>query len=607
MMLISVFLGGGISFVRADENRITAAVDARRIGENDRVTLQITVEGPDTGDAQPIGEIASGDFRLISGPHVSTQFQLINGRASSSKTFSYVFFPLKKGNLKLPPVQIKVGDTVHTTTPVEVDVVSGTVRPQTPGRRDPFESLFNDRRERPDEPEREIGNDVFVRLELDRERLFTGESTEADLMLYYRASLPVVGTELEQEGKFRGIGHESIDLSKLGRNLVETRTVGDEPYYAQPLARWVLLPSRPGEFTLEPWILRIAIRVPARSFFSFGRQQVILRRTDPVKLTVLDFPAAGRPEDFSGLCGQFQLKAGLDKQAAKVGEAVTYSLTLAGRGNLRGLAEPEMPQIDECKVYSPTVNDSIRLDDGHYRGSRTWEYVLVPLQSGQITVPERSLAVFDPRAGTYRRLTTDRLTIQVSPGDSETTDHSPSRPTALPLSLKGRDIRFIRTTPELVLHNERRIYESAWYIGAAGSVLILSLGILFFQERRQRLRQDERAWACSRAGIRARRMLRRAVGNARKGASGEFFQQLGELWGAYLEDRFGVRRIEMTGTRLRQHLTEKGVAEETTEALMKILTLCESHRYAPEQPEAVDPAALVERCRQLLQKLEETA
>jgi len=606
-MFTLVLMGLASGYARAEENRLTASVDARRIGENDRVTLQISVEGPDSGDAQPTGEVTSGDFRLISGPHVSTQFQLINGRASSSKTFSYVFYPLKTGQLKLPPVQVKVGGTVHTTMAVEVEVVSGSVRPPTPRRRDPFESLFEDRRERTAEPEQDIGKDVFVRLEVDRQRVYVGESTEADLVLYYRPTLPIVGTELEQEGKFRGIGHESVDLAKVGHNLTETRQVDGVQYYAQPLARWVLLPSRPGEFTLEPWILKIGVRVTSRSFFSFGRQQVVLRKTDPVRFTVLDFPSSGRPTDFSGLCGQFRLKAGLDKQTALVGEAITYSLTLSGTGNLRGLAEPAMPEVPDCKVYSPTVKDSIRLENGRYDGSRTWEYVLVPLGSGTLTVPARSLSVFDPVTRTYRQITTEPLNIQVSPGQEETAGLASGRTAAIPLSLKGRDIRFIRITPQLVLHRGQRIYESAWYVGTAVALLILSLGVLFFQERRQRLRQDEQAWARSRAGRRARRRLRQILAIARKGTPGEVFPSLGELWQGYLADRFAVRRIELTGIRLRQHLTDAGVAKETAEEVMKILTQCESHRYAPGQPAPVDATALVEQSRQLLRKLEETA
>ena len=584
---------------RADEPNIRASVDANRISQDDPVTLQITVEG-DAMSAEVVERPSSPDFRLIQGPNVSTQFSFLNGQSSSKKVFGFIFFPLKTGKLTLPPVKLRVGGRIYTTAPVPVEVVTGALPKPRSRPADPFatpDPFGRDQSEEPADP----GQDIFLRMEATSTRVFVGQPVALNLMLYTR--IQVVGADAEKEGKLEGFWVENVDPPGQNRPPAERRTVNGREYFAQPLRRWVLFPMRSGSFPVEPWILKLVIEVPTRSFFMMNRRTVVLRRTEPLAIQVDDFPAAGRPADFSGLCGVFTLESSLDKTRVAAGEGANLRVTVRGQGNLRSVPDLQLPDVPGAKVYTPKTRDDVALANGTLRGSRPWEYVLIPLKEGRLELPALHLSYFNPATREYRSLSTPELALDVTPGTVDTGALAAGA-AGVPLSLKGRDIRYIAQGPSLYRTAGEPIHRRPWFYPAFGALFLAAAAFAAVDERRRRQRRDTRSWARSRAAQQARKDLKACARLGRKGFSEPFFQALDRLLQNYLEGRFGLSRIELTGTRLRQVLAEAGMEESVIDELTALRALCEGSRYAPTSPGQTDPAALLERARRLIARLE---
>lgn len=592
--------------VRAEEPRVRATVDANRIGQDDTVQLEIAVEGPGAMGAEAPERPTSGDFRLVQGPNVATQFQFVNGQASTRKTFTFIFVPLRTGRFTLPAVKVAVEGKLYATQPIEVEVLAGSVGKSAANRpgqsRDPFDSIFNDEPDNAPAQAPEIGDEIFLRLEVSSSRVTVGQPLTASLVLFYRIS--VVQLDLEKEGKMEGFWAENIDISGRMQQLQQRRVVNGVPYNALPVRQWVLFPTRPGAFTLEPWILKLVAQVQARSFFSFARRVALFRQSNPVAVQVLDFPAAGRPPGFTSLCGRFELTAKPDKTQVGAGDGVNYKVTVRGEGNFRSLAEFKLPDIPGCKVYTPKTSEDLRLVGGTLRGSKTWDFILVPLAPGTLQLPPVSLAYFDPRGGAYRELRVPAVEIAVGPGTGEPGGVLPAGLAAMPLELKGKDIRFIRTGPALEKREGSRLYRQAWFWPLFPVLLILALALAIHDEQRRRLRRDVRGWARGRAAGSARKALRKCAAFGRKGFTDEFFDSLYRLLQKYLEERFGLNGIELTAARIRAALSEAGVSEADADAVLGLLQLCESSRYAPSRLAGSNPDQVLATARQVLDRLE---
>lgn len=602
--LTMLFLLAGTAGLFAQNTRIQAEVNTRRIGKGDPVILQISIDGSGAMGAELVEENPSSEnFKLLQRPGVSTQYQFVNGQASTKKIFTFIFYALKTGKLALPVIKVDVGGTVSQSQPVEIEVVDGPVpqsRPQRQPNRDPFADMFGDESQPSGGGAANIGDDLLLRLEASRQQAWVGQPLTVSLVALYRINLQSV--DQEKEGKMERCWVENVDLRNQARQLGR-RQFGGKVYQSAQLKEWVLFPTRPGRLQLEPWTLKFGVVLPSRSFSIFGREEAVLRQSNPLEIAVKDFPAAGRPAGFSGLCGQFRLAAGLDKTRVKTGEGVNLKVTISGAGNFRSVPDIKLPEISGCKVYTPKTQESVRLQDGTLQGSRTWEFVLVPLDAGTVSIPAIQIPYFDPAGPAYRALSAPQLEIIAEPGAAGAATGLQAGVASLPLELKGQDIRYLHTGPALEITFPPVIYRRLWFQAAFPLLFLLAGGLAAWILIRRRQRFDLRNWARSRAAINARKALRKCEQLGRTGFSAEFFSCLYHLLQQYLEGRFGLAQIDLTSVRLRQLLSEAEVAPADAGEVIRLLQLCESSRYAP-LPPGENPAGLLDSLRALLTRLE---
>ena len=72
----------------------------------------------------------------------------------------------------------------------------------------------------------------------------------------------------------------------------------------------------------------------------------------PLEIEVLPLPG-GRPENFTGFVGDLGVTATLDRDSVQVSDAVTLTVVVAGSGNLRMLAEPEVEVPPGFEAFRP--------------------------------------------------------------------------------------------------------------------------------------------------------------------------------------------------------------------------------------------------------------
>jgi len=74
--------------------------------------LEVKFEGPDFDR-----------LKVVSGPNVSTSMQFVNGKMTSSLSYSYIFYPDEIGEYFISPAYFTVRDTVYETPPISIIVI----------------------------------------------------------------------------------------------------------------------------------------------------------------------------------------------------------------------------------------------------------------------------------------------------------------------------------------------------------------------------------------------------------------------------------------------------------------------------------------------------
>ena len=92
-----------------------------------------------------------------------------------------------------------------------------------------------------------------------------------------------------------------------------------------------------------------------------------------------------------------------------------------GHGNLRDV-RPVLPDVPGLRILQPQIDDQIEQDADVVGGSRTLEWLVVPEEPGQHTLPAIRIATFDPATGTYGRAETMPLTLTAAGASLSTPD-----------------------------------------------------------------------------------------------------------------------------------------------------------------------------------------
>ena len=116
-------------------------------------------------------------------------------------------------------------------------------------------------------------------------------------------------------------------------------------------------------------------------------------KANPVALEVKPLPPNAPPE-FSGAIGAFTMEADAKPKTVQVGDPITVTANISGRGNFDRVSAPVLEDEHGWHKYPPSANFK-QDDDVGISGVKTFETVLTPNESKN-SVPPFVFSFFDP-------------------------------------------------------------------------------------------------------------------------------------------------------------------------------------------------------------------
>jgi tetratricopeptide (TPR) repeat protein len=586
--------------VWGQEAQVTASTGSDTVGIQDQFQYSITVSGKDSGDAENPRLPRLQGFKVVSGPNVSTQFQWINGRSSSSKSFIYILIPEKEGQFTIDPAEVRIGSNVYKTQPLQVRVTSAphSRSTQSPRAISPLEDFEEEPPRR-----RSVGDSVFIKAEIDRSSVYPGEQVTLSYQLYTQVGIN--GIQLQENPPLSGFWVEDLEVEKNPKGT--RRVVNGREYVVYTIKRQALFATADGKLKIPSSTFAISAGTGGDLFGIFGRTETLYRKTDEVALEVKPLPLAGRPADFRNAVGTFTLTANTDKNQAATGEAVSLRIKLAGTGNMKMIPDISIPSFPEFTIYSSKRVDAARsLSENQLGGEKTWEYIIVPKAPGRQTIPPLSFSFFNAQRGKYETVTTPPLSLNVIRG-ADSASSLPGFPGSDKQNLvrRGTDINFIKLAAGDLRKPEKPFYRSFWFYLIALTPLAFNAGTLVYQRKLARQGGD----AAVLRNRRARRLAFERLGNAEKKSKSDpraFYDEAAAAFSGYLTDRFGLAAIELTGDSLERSLSEKSVPHPIVEETRTCLQECDFGRFVSASAEADRTKQLGARIRKTINALEKS-
>ena len=357
----------------------------------------------------------------------------------------------------------------------------------------------------------------------------------------------------------------------------QTQRIRGKTFWVQEQVRR-LYPQRTGQIVIEPATLLLPIPRGHKTL-----------KTNPLKLTVQPLPEIGKPSQFSGAVGEYQISAQVDRSSIEAGRALTLSLQISGRGSMQTVTAPKLPAIPGVVVNGPTlVEDSVPT-------TQTYAYALIPARSGTLRIPAIAYIYFDPSRAVYATAQTSPIPVSVRPNPT--------------------DAIGVETEP------------SPWWIWIiVSAVLLLGLlvaGFLWYRAKFQKSTDMpmntttgtgsvDTVEPKGRKGRQAETEVTLPVSHARDAlialarngttdAATVFANALAQILYQYLEATLGLTQRNIDTAR--EVCMQAGVSEQILEELVDLLTKCDYHRFAPVPLTANERSTLITRTEAVISKI----
>jgi hypothetical protein len=489
------------AIVRASAAQVTASLDPASIALGDSAQLTISISGSDS--TQPELPTVSGLEFTPAGQ--SSSFESINGAVTASVSLTYQVTPDRVGTFTIPAIRLPSGGSSQPLTLQVLNSAGGaSASPQLslpPPTVQPGSA---------DDTANANGEPAFLHVVLPKRQLYVGELMPVQVKAYFRAGMAASLNGLPI------LSSDAFTLNKLDDKPDQTEeTVGGRPY---TVVTWssALTAVKTGDYSVNlelPVVVRVQERGnddnnPFKQFFGnsgindpafddfFGgvTEKPLTLRTDLENVNVLPLPTTGRPSDFSGAVGKFEVSNEAAPTQLTAGDPITVRLKISGQGNFDRVFSRGLETSVDWKTYPPNAQ-FVPADNAGYAGTKTFEQAVVPLKGGSEKIPALTFSYFDPDSRQYVTRATTPIAIAVAPGSGAPSvaalPNNPASATTSPsANPSASELAPNRVETGNFVSSLRPMLFAPWFVAAQSVPVMALLAGLLIHRRRERLAHD---------------------------------------------------------------------------------------------------------------------
>lgn len=397
--------------LQAQDISVQAAIAQRAVYVGQPVQLTVSVNGSQTPDEPTWPRLDGIEVEPRGGEtRVQSFSSFVNGRIEERRFEGYVFkYELvfqRPGVQVIPALGVVVNGQEYQSQPISVQVRAPEDR-----------------------------SEVRLQLEVDNASPYVGEAIElrATMLLQAPIQNPVIRVP-GIDGAFevydvpdanrRGGRQTAIDFLNSRVPIERGQTTINGRSYDTFTARKLLVPLAEGEQVLGPGTLSCQIVVRAsRSLFDDDVLQAVTVPSNTIQLNVRALPQEGRPANFTGLIGSYQIAASASTVDVNVGDPITLTIGVGSSGAV--LRDPRIDLAGAPGFAGRFRVTEMRTEPKRQGNQLIYEQIIRPLDDSVTEIPAIELPYFDTETGAYAIARTRPIPLRVRPtrivtaGDAE--------------------------------------------------------------------------------------------------------------------------------------------------------------------------------------------
>lgn len=545
------------------------------------------------------------DFDVLSGPYTSTSSStsFVNGHRTSSyeQTYTYTLMAQRAGTFTIGPATIRVDGNDIQSNGVRIQVLpEDQETPPQPSPQGRGQGNPGGQSAQSSSSNQTSSENLFVRTIVSKTRVQEQEALLVTYKLYF-ANVDVAQlTNNTKLPEFTGFLKQELDQGEIQTQLEH---YNGRNYQTAVLYRAVLYPQHSGDITIEPAhfeaIIRVQTRQQVRSVFDsfFETYTNVTRAVNAPKATIhVDPLPSGKPAGFSGGVGKFTIAPSISQTEVQTNDAVTIKLDISGAGNMKLIKTPAVDWPEGFEPYDPKVTNNFSTTTNGVSGTKSIEYLAIPRNAGDYTIPAITFSYFDIEEKAYKTLATPEYAIHVKRGANGANGENGGNGEGQVISYThkedikqlGTDIRYINTKALKITNHPSQItnYNHVWLFYAVP--LVLATMILIFLRKQIKENADITRVKYKQANKVAKKRLKAAAEALKANNKDVFYAAIEQAAWTYLSDRLSIPTADLNKENISSILAQKGVSEAVIKEVMNVLSTAEFARYAPATDHAMD-------------------
>lgn len=519
----------------------------------------------------------------------SSSISIINGNVTKNYTYTETrqFRATKKGTFPIPIASVKIDGKTYKSKAQTIEIVDNTTSANAAQQTQQHmqqqnQNNYSNQQSTQNDPKPEnASSDLFAKVFVNKSSAYIGEPILATIKLY--TNKEITGINDNALPDFNGFYKRILEQPQ--KLEYQEETINGQQFYSILFQRVVIYPQKDGKLTITPFKVdcNVITGMSSGGFFMFPQRQIDRRviESKPVTITVKPFPA-GKTADFTGAVGKFSISAKSDVTTIPANEAFSLKVTIKGDGNFSLLTKPNITFQQDFEVYDPKITDNFSITATGDKGSKTFEYVIMPRREGNFTIPAITMQYFNVESKSYKTITTDEIQIAVTKGSGNGGNVVSNYTQTTKEDVQfGNDIHFIKGGDlQLQPHNSFFFKTTLYWIL---NILIALATITFILLKRKQieLRSDVSGMKKRGANKESQKRLKTARKYLDSNEDTLFYDEVAKaLWG-YVADKFTIEQVNLTTDKIKEKLIEHKIDEQLIDKLIQILQRCEFARFAP--------------------------
>jgi len=560
-------------FIQFAFSQFEVNISQNKVGLHETFEISFILNGSGKNFSPP----PFSNFQIIRGPSKSSSTSIINGSMSQELTYTYVLKPKKIGVFTILPASIKFKGNTIGTKPVTIQVQKGSVPKKS---NTPYDIA---------------SRKIHLNVTANKSSAYVGEPVILTYTLYFNLN---VGSLSPNSMKYTNFWANELEVN----NETNTKQFKGQNYNAAIIKQVVLTPQVSGRQNIEPLSINLVASVPSgrRDFFNMITNQNIDYTvvSNDITIDVLDLPSEGRPQDFSGAIGDFDLSVALDSDSIDINESVTFSVKIKGKGNLNLINSPKVNFDTQLEVFDPKNSDKIKISTSGIQGYKQEDYLIVPRHKGVYNLQPVKFNFFNPKTKKYTSLVSRLIKIKV--GGDQTSDSSYTLQTIKKeqVDLINEDIKFIKTTYPTLLAVNNFSQSVLFFILVLIAFVIFILSLLNKNQlidlklflNKTILTESLEKLEIARSLLKAKKYQ-------------DFQSEILTILLFYVSKKFSIKKSSLSLDNIKIHLNKQDVSQSLIDEYLELIEQLEKCKYSPHTDDVINKN-LYSRSLNLLNNIE---